>query len=423
MRTTTILASLLVVAPSLAFAEGDVASIDSPPIDVYLTPPTATHIQFGRVMRPATGQPAAAVAQSRIIYLNRTGITLTPGNDDSRTNKSSIINSTKQVPAWNTSAANWAATVTCMRDMFARWDVTVTDVNPGNVPHMEAVFGGSPQNIGMSAGVGGVSPFTQDCSVIENSIVFTFTNVFPDNPQTICEVMAQEVAHSYGLDHEMLASDPMTYLQYNGKRTFKDQTVSCGEYQNRACGIGGSVCRANQNSVQLLDARLGIADNIAPTLGITSPADGATVEPGFMVAATATDNIAVTNATLLVDDQEVAMTPGAGPYSFATDAMLAEGPHAITVTVTDGRNPQTQTIHVTVATADTGSGSGSGSDTDGDGDVDGDDMNGDGDDGGGAAGGCSSSGGAGLVFGLFAAVGLATRRRRHSASTDVSQPS
>ncbi|NVB79125.1 MAG: Ig-like domain-containing protein [Kofleriaceae bacterium] len=401
MRTTTILASLLVVAPSLAFADRD---------DIYLSPPTDAQITFARKLLPPTNQPVAAVAQSRIIYLNHTGITLTPGNDDSRTNKSSIINSQKTVPAWNTSAANWAATVACMKDMFARWDVTVTDVNPGNVPHMEAVFGGSPQNIGMQAGVGGVSPFTEDCGIIENSIVFTFTNVFPDDPQTVCEVMAQEVAHSYGLDHEMLASDPMTYLNYNGDRTFKDQTVSCGEYQARQCGIGGSVCRANQNSVQLLNQRLGIADNVAPTLGITSPQDGSTVEPGFSVAAMASDNIAVTNATLLVDDQPVTMTPGAGPYTFATDALLAEGPHSITVEVTDGRNEQSQTIHITVAKAGTGSGSGSGSgsDTDGDGNPDdGADGNGGGD--GGLGGGCSTSGGAGLALGLL---GLAVRRRR-----------
>jgi uncharacterized protein (TIGR03382 family) len=204
----------------------------------------------------------------------------------------------------------------------------------------------------------------------------------------------------------------MTYLNYNGDRTFKDQTVSCGEYQNRACGIGGSVCRPNQNSVQLLNERLGIADLIAPTLGITSPQDGATVEPGFAVDAMASDNVAVTQATLLVDDEMVDMAPGAGPYSFATDAMLAEGPHSITVEVVDGHgNKQHQTISVTVAKAGTGTGSdtdgddGTGSDTDGDGVPDGGD-------GGAVDGGCSSTNGGGLAFGLFAAAGLVLQRRR-----------
>lgn len=387
MRSTTIVSSLLVVVPSIAAAE------------VFLTPPTTdTHISFARSKLPAVGV-TNAVAQSRIIYLNRGGITLMPGNDDARTNRSSIVTSQRSVPAWSTSAANWAATVACMKDMFSRWDVIVTDVNPGNVPHMEAVFGGSPQNIGMQQGVGGVSPFTEDCAVIENSIVFTFTSVFPDNPQTICEVMAQEVAHSYGLDHEMLASDPMTYLQYSGKRSFKDQTVSCGEYSNRPCGIGGSVCRQNQNSVQLLDQRLGVADSIVPTIGIVTPFDGATVAPGFAVEASAMDNVGIKQATLVIDDIAVATLPGPGPYSWPTDAALTDGEHTIKVEVTDGKNIQTQTIAVTVAR---GSGGGTG---DGDGDGDGDPDNDDGD----VRGGCSAGHGAGLAIALF---GLVPWRRR-----------
>jgi hypothetical protein len=391
MRISTIAVGALIVIPSLAAAE---------PI---------SDIRFERKQIPSTG--VYALAQSKTIYLNHNGVTLRPGDDDSRTNRSSIVSQQVQVPAWNTSAAHWQQTVACMQDMFKRWDVVVTDVDPGMTPHIEAVFGGSPQNIGMGQGVGGVSPFTEDCGIIENSIVFTFTNVFPDDPQTVCEVMAQEVAHSYGLDHEMLASDPMTYLNYNGDRSFKDQTVSCGEYSNRACGIGGFTCRQNQNSVQLLNQRLGQADLVAPTLGITSPSDGATVEPGFGVEAMAADNIAVKEAQLFVDDMPITTTPGAGPYSFATDAALAEGTHTISVQVTDGRNPVRQTITVTVAKAGTGSGSGEGSgDSDGDGVPDGlDDDNDDG----GIIGGCSAGGGVGWAAGLFVLARILIRRRRY----------
>jgi uncharacterized protein (TIGR03382 family) len=417
MRSTTILTSLLVVVPSLAMAEGKVEVKAPQYFDLIASPPTQSDITFVRQMLPPANPSIAAVAQSRIIYMNKGGVTLTPGNNDSRTNRSTLVSSTRAVPAWNASATTWNGVMTCFRDMFSRWDVQVVDVDPGNVPHIEAVFTSSPSSIGMSSGVGGVSPFTQDCSVIENSIVFTFTGSFGTNAQTICEVMAQEVAHSYGLDHEMLASDPMTYLSYSGKRTFKDQTVSCGEYQNRACGIGGSVCRPNQNSVQLLNTRLGTADIIAPMLSITSPVDGATVQPGFPVTATATDNVGVTAATLLVDDAIVAMAPGAGPYNWPTDVMLAAGAHSISVEATDGKNPQRQTIHITVASSgggsgsgsdDTGSGSGSGSDTDGDGDVDEDDMND-----GGTSGGCASTSGVGFALGLFFLAHMMIRRRRY----------
>ena len=102
-----------------------------------------------------------------------------------------------------------------------------------------------------------MSPFTTDCSTIERSIVFTFTDVLPDDSRVMCEVMAQEIAHSFGLDHQLLASDPMTYLDYAGDRSFKDEMAVCGEFEGRDCGINGSVCRDGQNSVAVLSSRLG----------------------------------------------------------------------------------------------------------------------------------------------------------------------
>jgi uncharacterized membrane protein YgcG len=382
MRLTTLF--VLVIAPTAVAAS-----------------PMPGGITLERKLLPPANSDPAAVAQSRIIYLNHNGVTLRPGNDDSRAQTSSIVSGLSTVAKWNVSDATWQATVACFKDIWSRFDVTITDVDPGNAPHMEAVFGGFPQDVGMPSGVGGVSPFTADCAIIENSIVFTFTEVFPEDPQTICEVMSQEVAHSYGLDHELLASDPMTYLDYNGKRSFKDQLVSCGEFNARACGIGGSVCRNKQNSVQLLLQRIGAADLVPPTLAITSPADGATVPPGFAVDATASDNVAVTMATLAIDGAAAGATPGAGPYTFATDATLGDGPHTIALTVSDGHgNTQNQTITVTVA-RDGGSGSGSGSGSDGSG--------GGGDDGSGDPAshtGCAAGGGADAGFALALGLGL-----------------
>jgi hypothetical protein len=353
-------------------------------------------VRFVRRLLPPRNTVMAALAQTRTIYLAHNGVTLRPGNDDAREGTSSIVGGQVQVPPWDVSEAKWNATVACFRDLWKEFDVVITDQDPGDVPHMLAVFGGSPQHVGMPSGVGGVSPFTEDCAVIENSVVFTFTDVFPEDPQTICEVMAQEVAHSYGLDHEMLASDPMTYLNYNGNRTFKDQLVSCGEFSNRPCGIGGSVCRNKQNSVALLKERTGEADLIAPTLSITSPVDAAVVAPGFEVTATAADDRGITMATLYVDDEPVATIAGIGPYAFPTDAALAEGEHAIRVDVTDGRNVQSQAIGVTVRE---GSGPGNGSDTAGEGDTD---------ENGNVTGGCSTGG----ALGFGAAFGLLALRRR-----------
>ena len=279
---------------------------------------------------PATHAPAGAVAQSRVIYLNHTGALLRPGDNDSTTNTSSIVQQQVQVPAWNTDARDLGRHRRRASAICVAVRCQVVDTDPGNVPHIEAIFGGSPTQVGLPSNVGGVSPFTTDCSIIENSIVFTFTAAIPNiTSREACEIMAQEVAHSYGLDHELLASDPMTYLSYNGNRAFQDQDVSCGEYQSRQCGINGSVCRATQNSVQLLLARVGQGDAIAPVLMWSTPSDGETVAPGFSVDAAGTDNVAVTGATLLVDGVEAGTQPGAGPFSFATASTLADGPHTL----------------------------------------------------------------------------------------------
>lgn len=228
---------------------------------------------YARQVLPASGAPADAIAQSRTIYLNHTGALLRPGETDARTNTSSLVSETTQLPAWDTDAATWADTVACFQDLWSRFDVQVVDHDPGDVPHIEAVFGGKPQQVGLPDRVLGVSPFTADCGIVESSIVFEFTDAVPNiSSRMACEIMAQEVAHSYGLDHELLASDPMTYLGYSGNRAFQDKAVPCGEFKARPCGIADSPCRPSQNSVQLLLERVGSGSGQAEPSG--DPGDG-----------------------------------------------------------------------------------------------------------------------------------------------------
>ncbi|HEY5922493.1 MAG TPA: Ig-like domain-containing protein [Kofleriaceae bacterium] len=351
--------------------------------------------------------PNQAVALSRIVYMNKNGVTLSPGNNDARTNRSTIVTQTTTFAAWNTSAANWSTVMTCMRDLFSRFDVQIVDTDPGNVPHMEAVFGGSPTQVGMPNNVAGVSPFTLDCVVIENSVVFTFTGAFTFTPREACEIMAQEVAHSYGLDHELLAADPMTYLPYTGNRSFQDTAAQCGESTARVCGINGSTCRQTQNSVALLRERLGpVGDAVAPTMNWSSPSDNATVPPGFEVKTSGADNVAVTGAVLKIDGMQTDMQTGPGPYTFVTSSTLAEGQHTILVEISDGRNIKSETRTVTVKKGapppdDTGSGGGGGTGSD-------EDLNN-----GDIVGGCAAGGGhAGFIFALGMLVAFARRRRR-----------
>ncbi|MEO7729992.1 MAG: Ig-like domain-containing protein [Kofleriaceae bacterium] len=332
------------------------ASADAPS-DHFVSEGGAQGPAFMRQEIPAatTTATSSGLARSRTIYLNHNGATLTPGQNNSQANTSSIVARLSQVPGWAASSADWAATMACMKDMWARFDVTITDVDPGATPHIEAIFARSPRDVGITDYIGGISPFTTNCSVIESSIVFAFTDNLAKKPRTICEVMSQEIAHSYGLDHELLAADPMTYLSYAGNRAFQDQDASCGEATARACGISGSTCRASQNSVALLRARVGSADrdNQPPSVGITTPADSATVAAGFAITATASDNVAIKTVTFYVDG-ELAATRTAAPYALATDPALLAGNHTIVVEATDADgNTATEQREIVVASAAT----------------------------------------------------------------------
>lgn len=312
---------------------------------------------------PATG----ALAQSRVVYLNRIGATLTPGNNNATTNRSTIATRAVALAPWNASPTLWADTVSCMRELFAPFDVSIVTDDPGATPHIEAIFTASTMavldpSVPNANQIGGVSPFTANCGIIENSIVFTFTSVLPQNARTMCEVMAQEVAHSYGLDHQLLASDPMTYLNYNGNRSFKDQTVACGEYSQRACGIGGSVCRANQNSVQLLRERLGVADTQAPRITNIVPADNTTVQAGFAITVEGADDQGIAKVELRIDGQLHA-TKTQAPYTFTAPATLPAGPHTLEAAVYDGKQATKRTVSVTVSATGAGNtGNGAGND-------------------------------------------------------------
>lgn len=291
-----------------------------------------------------------AVAQSKTVYLNRDGATLRPGSNDTRAHTSTIVSQPTTIAPWDATDALWTATVACMRETWSRFDVTFVEGDPGNVPHMEALFGGTATDIERPLNIAGLAPFASDCSIIENATVFAFVDSLPQDAQLICEVMSQELGHAYGLDHVLLASDPMSYLSFTGKKTFQDTPAECGEKTARPCGLGTTACRAQQSSVQLLLARLGSAggDGTAPTLTIDSPTSHETVGAGFTVKATAGDDQAVTAVSFYVDGAKVGSV-AAPPYELATDAALPDGMHTVMVEARDASGNMTvREVSVTV---------------------------------------------------------------------------
>ncbi|HUH00433.1 MAG TPA: hypothetical protein VML75_00480, partial [Kofleriaceae bacterium] len=174
---------------------------------------------------------------------------------------SSIISGTVTVREFNAGNSAWNAVVACVKAMYEPFGVEITDQDPGStVSHFEAIVAGYPQDIGAGSGVGGVSPFS--CGIINNAITYSFANIYGGSVQDICEVVAQETAHAFGLDHEYYCPDPMTYLYGCGAKQFRDYNAPCGEGSARQCACGGST----QNSYQKILSIFGPGTPTPPTV-------------------------------------------------------------------------------------------------------------------------------------------------------------
>ena len=318
--------------------------------------PLATRPRTDRVWVDVDPAMAAApVVNTNKIYLNNckpNGCVIKPGQassiDGSSYQGTWGINGTRTLTPFNASDATWTAVVACMKDVFSPFGVEITTVNPSPGAHFEIMIAGSPTDLGMSNGIGGVSPF--NCQpYISNSLVFDFQKVWGSNVEEICSTAAQEVAHSFALDHVVDASDPLTYNPYSGRRRFKNAQVQCGsdcqggqspfgdpctglngQSHVCACPNGSTILTNTQNSVATISALFGSGTPTPPVVKITEPKLGANVSPGFPVKADVTDDNGVARAELYVDNTMVA-TLGGAPFAFNAPATLADGTHNVKV--------------------------------------------------------------------------------------------
>ena len=216
---------------------------------------------------------AAAAHAGVLVYLSKDGVDLRPGRvSNSHEGTTSLVDAPVSIGPWNTTPEVWAETVACVRAVYAPFDVTVTEEEPADVPYIQAVFGGAPKDLGLPRSYAGVSPFAPDCGVIERSIVFAFTDILPPDAETVCHVMVQEIGHSFGLDHELDPSSPMSTAHQRGPREFADRDVACGESSPRPCGLPRQTCRQTQNSYALLAQRIGLARD-SDTTARDAPSD------------------------------------------------------------------------------------------------------------------------------------------------------
>lgn len=216
-----------------------------------------------------TGVVSTDSGASTVIYLNRDGGRITGGPDSSGTGASSIVANHGYTDLTITPArfddTAWNAVVTCVRRAYARFDVEIVDRRPTSSGYVMAMFGGTGAVLGLGADSQGIAPLT--CGGTDNAIAFVFTDTIAHDIERSCEVAAHEIAHTFGVDHQLLAADLSSYLPFAGQRTFQDVDAACGESTPRACICGDDT----QNTVATLLDRLGPArggDRDPPSLAV-----------------------------------------------------------------------------------------------------------------------------------------------------------
>ena len=297
------------------------------------------------------------VVNTNKVYLNNckpNGCIIRSGNgsslDGSGYQGTWPINGTRTLAAFNQSDAIWNQVVACVKDVFSPYGVEILTTNPSPNPHFEIMIAGKSTELGLSSQTLGIALYQCGTEYIPNALVYAFANSpsYVGDVEQICATAAQELAHSFNLDHVVDPSDPLTYFSYNGRRRFKNAPVNCGSDcvagkspSGRTCTGGNSqthICecsnQATQNSHAAITALFGNGTPTPPTVKITNLVLGQAVGQGFPIVATAEDDNGVASVQAFVDGNTAGLLT-TQPYAFNAPATLADGTHTVRVVATD----------------------------------------------------------------------------------------
>jgi MYXO-CTERM domain-containing protein len=322
---------------------------------------------------------AEQAAPATVLFLNRcTGGCLVTqnGTNDARNQKTSILPNPGEYlisefhndAGLGGSAADdeWNQIVTCVKDVYSPYNITVTDVQPADgIIYNEAIVAGSPGETQEASDILGIAPLANNCSAEANVISFSFANqhTTPDRVHNICWTASQESAHAYGLDHEYqftdgtsACNDPMTYrTDCGGEKFFRNKRAQCGESKVRNCK-----CSNTQNSHTMLLDLFGPGTPTTPppqdTLIVPAPGQ-TTIANGTAIHATAFSERGIAHVELYLNGSRWLDDPGVpfgqngqpmSDYPFPLPANLPDGVIDIVVKAYDDLGLVTATPLVTV---------------------------------------------------------------------------
>lgn len=312
----------------------------------WLSPPATARAH------PVDEEPAGSPYAGRLtLYLNRcdVGLSVEPGEvSDSTQDVSSLLSDTVVFFPYPHGQTSWDGVLGHVRDLLRPFDIEVTDVDPSPAPHDEVVVCGNALEAGY-AGLPGAAPLR--CEPSQNPMSFVFAEDAParDRDRLIAELVVQEAAHAWSLDHVVGCADLMGFDTGCGPKALVDAELDCGTEALKICACGGK----EQNSYHTIAALFGIRspDDTPPEASITSPSDAAVVQQGdtVVVDAVASDDFAIAEVVLLLDGQVIAAQRRSTAASWPVSG-LSLGPHTLQLEATDhdGNTASSEPVNLVV---------------------------------------------------------------------------
>ncbi|MGH1339934.1 MAG: MYXO-CTERM sorting domain-containing protein [Nannocystales bacterium] len=338
----------------------------------------------------------------KILFVNFDGANMNACNSGPQNNCSNLFFGT--VLAYTGDAAQRASIIQIVRTRLNDFGITVTDTRPGSGDYDMEMVG---DWVGLdNPGFAGVAP-SIDCFDNRGGEV-SFTLEASGNSDGMSEIILQELAHTWGLEHIDDQGDLLYPTTEGQNKIFKDECLTivtlnddgstsptganCNQMHTNFCSSN------SQNSYRELLALFGpsIPDTTAPTVQILEPAEGDMLEGEVNLRVSFEDNQSpvIINATLTIDGGTLeAPVESDGAYAGPSELDfpiqgLESGEYTITITAEDeDDNPASDSVTFTViGDPPTGSGSGGSGGTDGGAESSGGGGGGEGEAGGGEAG-------------------------------------